>query len=118
VLCGRRIPKERNEPGQSPWWNVLGREITILPLTPDESRAVLVEPVRGLFDFDEDALQVILAAGEGKPFVLQKLGIAVLNHKYSQEPLTTRISRSDAEAAIGELAAEESEDDQPVEHVA
>jgi hypothetical protein len=118
VLCGRRIPKERNEPGQSPWWNVLGREITVLPLTPEEARALLVEPVHGLFEFDEDALQMLLAAGEGKPFRLQRLGIAVVNNKYGQEPVTTRISRKDVEVAIGELADEGDEDDQQEEGAA
>src|SRR5262249_55953595 len=38
VLSGKLVDRTRDTPQDSPWWNFLGKEIEVEPLTPDEAR--------------------------------------------------------------------------------
>jgi sugar lactone lactonase YvrE len=99
VVSGRRINRERDDPGQSPWWNFL-TEIEVLPLTPAEARALIVEPARGLFTYDEATIQHLVARSEGKPFVLQGLCSDIVQSKYESGRLDLRVTLDDLSAAL------------------
>jgi hypothetical protein len=69
-------------------------------LTPAESRALILDPVRDLFRYAEDALQELMARSELKPFTLQKLCSDVLRYKYEAGRLRRRITLADVQAAL------------------
>jgi hypothetical protein len=100
VLSGKFVDRSRDTAQDSPWWNFIGKEIEIEPLTPDEARTLLVTPVAGLFTYDEDAIQKILARGEGKPLALQQMGRDILQYKYNHDLLGPRITLSEVTAAL------------------
>jgi hypothetical protein len=107
VLSGRAIPRKEDEDGSltcslSPWWNFLAQEIVVEPLTPAEARNLIVRPARGLFTYDEAAIEKILAVSEGKPSEVQSVCSEVMRYKYSlprQGRAWRRVSLKDVRAS-------------------
>jgi hypothetical protein len=99
VVSGRQLRKDCDRPEHSQWWNIFKVE-QVLPLTPREARALIVTPVRGLFSYDEDALERIMALAEGKPLRLQTICGDLLEYKYSCRPVTRRITLGDLECSL------------------
>jgi hypothetical protein len=118
VMSGRKILKNRDQPDLSPWWNFIGKVTEVEPLTPHDARRLLVEPVHGLFEYRQDAIEVILARGEGKPFQIQKIGIAVLNYMYRQKRVRRKITLADVRAALEAVGDDDPKDDLPSEEEA
>lgn len=99
VLSGPRLPKDPEVDRLSPWWNFL-REMEIGPVTPAEARELIVGPVRGLFRFEEAAIELIAAQSQGRPLLLQNLCADVLRYRYERKTLSRRIRAADVEAVI------------------
>ncbi|HNN97916.1 MAG TPA: hypothetical protein PKI03_36885, partial [Pseudomonadota bacterium] len=99
VLTGPRLPKDEEIDRLSPWWNFLV-EKELGPLTPAESRELILGPVRGLFRFDEDAIQRVIAHTQGKPLLLQTLCAAILQHQYHSKIFSRRVRLADVEEVI------------------
>jgi hypothetical protein len=98
VMTGVEIPK-REEVKTSQWWNFL-RQRKLESLTPDEARKLIVEPARGLFVFENQAVEDIMIEGQRQPFRLQKLCADLLKYKYSRPRLTRTITLEDFRASI------------------
>jgi ligand-binding sensor domain-containing protein len=94
VLSGPVLPKNEALAQQSPWWNIF-REIEVEPLTPTAARRVILEPAAGLFTFDEDVVETLIARSEGRPLKLQQLCADLLHHKYETGRLGRRIRMRD-----------------------
>ncbi|MCS6825687.1 MAG: hypothetical protein NZ553_03650 [Caldilinea sp.] len=77
VVAGIEISKEW-ERVESPWFNLFN-EIAMQPFTRQESIQLLVEPVRGYYMYEPDALDFILEQCEGRPFRLQQYGLEAVN---------------------------------------
>ncbi len=105
VLSGRSVDRSRDTAEDSPWWNFIGKEIEVEPLTPDDARSLLVKPVSGLFTYREDAIQKILARGEGKPLALQQIGRDILQYKYDHGLFGQPITLAEVDAALSERRA-------------
>jgi len=77
VVAGIEISKEW-ERVESPWFNLFN-EIAMQPFSREESIQLLVEPVRGYYIYEPDALDFILKQCEGRPFRLQQYGLEAVN---------------------------------------
>ncbi|MCP4345878.1 MAG: hypothetical protein GY795_10180 [Desulfobacterales bacterium] len=99
VLSGKNIPKDTELDLVSPWWNIF-TEIEVEPLTPSEARKLITEPVQGLFQFDEKAIDHIIGRAQGKPLSIQTMCADLLHYKYSTGKFTTRITEEDLYASI------------------
>jgi hypothetical protein len=56
--------------GGSPPFNYL-LQLTITPLTDEESRSLIVTPVKGFYTYDLEVVQRIIDASAGRPLTLQ-----------------------------------------------
>jgi hypothetical protein len=82
VVAGVQISKAW-DCAESPWYNLFN-EIHLGPLSPAEARSLLIEPVRGVYQWDEAALEFALARARGRPFCLQQYGLRAVNHMLAE----------------------------------
>ena len=92
VVAGIEISKDW-ERIESPWFNMFN-EIAIQPFTRQESIQLLVEPVRGYYIFEPDALDFILEQSGGRPYRLQQYGLEAVNEMLRRK--RRRITKADA----------------------
>lgn len=95
VVAGIEISKEW-ERVESPWFNLFN-EIAMQPFSREESIQLLVEPVRGYYIYEPDALEFILDQCEGRPFRLQQYGLEAVNEMLRHK--RRRITVQDVRAA-------------------
>ncbi len=100
VVAGAHIQKtwDRQE---SPWYNMF-YEIPLGPFTEVEARALLIEPVRDVYRWDEDAIVYVLERAQGRPHRLQRYALEAVNLMLSANRLN--ITLADVRAA-GEAIA-------------
>jgi len=79
----------------SPWYNFFD-EIELSAFSREEAEALIREPVEGIFRFEPEAVEGILAGSELKPYVIQKFCINAVN-RILEEGRTT-ITAADVEA--------------------
>jgi hypothetical protein len=77
VMSGAYIRKSWESEG-SPWYNFF-EEIEVAPLEKKDAEALIREPVAGIFRYDEEAIEQILRYSGGKPYIIQRLCINVIN---------------------------------------
>jgi hypothetical protein len=100
VVAGIQISKSWDRV-ESPWYNLFNE--FPLPLFDDEeARDLLVEPVRGVYEWDPAAIDFVVAHAEGRPHRLQQLALEAVDHMLSAGRL--RITLGDAQAADAILA--------------
>lgn len=95
VVAGVHISKEWDRL-ESPWYNLFN-EIALEPFTPDEARELLTEPVRGIYDWEPDAIQAVIRRAGGRPHRLQQYALEAVNRMLAAGRL--RITLADVEAA-------------------
>lgn len=100
VLSGKHIPIRKDT--SSPWWNIL-TQIEVEPLTPEEARRIIVTPVEGVFRFDEEAIQVLLARAQGRPLYIQRVCAQALVLKYSRKRVSRQVTLGDVREAAMEV---------------
>ncbi len=98
VMTGVEVPQQ-DEVKTSQWWNFFRRK-TVAPLTPAEARGLIEEPARGLFVFDNEAVEDIMVEARREPFRLQKLCADVLKYKYSRPRLRRTVTLQDFRASL------------------
>jgi hypothetical protein len=70
VLSGKEVPgKDKDKISQ--WWNFF-TELPMKPLTADESRRLIVEPVKGLFTFENETIEEIMIEAQREPYRIQR----------------------------------------------
>jgi histone H3/H4 len=77
VMSGVGIKRVWTSEG-SPWYNFFD-EIEITALTREEAEALIREPVEGVFRWDAEAVERILALSHLKPYLIQKFCIHAVN---------------------------------------
>lgn len=95
VVAGVRISKAWDRP-ESPWYNLFN-EIELAPFGRDDAVALLQEPVKGIYRWDQDALEFVIAQANGRPYRIQQYGLESVNHMF--EAKRTTIKLADVEAA-------------------
>lgn len=83
VMSGSYIRKTWTSEG-SPWYNFF-EEIQVPPLDREEARQLILEPVRGMFRYDEAAVERILEYSACRPYDVQRLCINAINHVIEQK---------------------------------
>ncbi len=94
IMSGVGIKRIWNSEG-SPWYNFFD-EIELAAFSREEAEALIREPVEGVFRFEPEAVEGILAGSELKPYVIQKFCINAVN-RILEEGRTT-ITGADVEA--------------------
>lgn len=100
VVAGIQISKEWDRI-ESPWYNLFN-EIRLQPFTPEEARDLIEEPVRGVYTWDKDAVQFVIAKSEGRPHRIQQLCLEAVNRMI--EAGRTRITLQDVQQAYEAIA--------------
>ncbi|MCX7706853.1 MAG: ATP-binding protein, partial [Anaerolineae bacterium] len=95
VVAGVHISKEWDRL-ESPWYNLFN-EIALEPLNPEEARDLLTEPVRGIYDWEPEALETVIRRAKGRPHRLQQYALEAVNRMLAAGRL--QITLADVEAA-------------------
>lgn len=95
VVAGIQISKEWDRV-ESPWYNLFN-EIAMTPFTRAQAIELLIEPVRGYYLYEPEAIEFILAQSEGRPFRIQQYALEAVNHMLRER--RRRITRADVEYA-------------------
>jgi ligand-binding sensor domain-containing protein len=103
VVAGIQISKEWDRV-ESPWFNLFN-EIALTPFTREQAIELLIEPVRGYYQYDPAAVEFILEHANGRPYKLQQYGLEAVNHMLAHQ--RRRITLVDVEAAHRRLEAAE-----------
>jgi hypothetical protein len=106
IMSGVGIKRIWNSEG-SPWYNFFD-EIELTAFTPEEGEALVRQPVEGVFRYEAEAVERILAASALKPYVIQKFCIHAVNRML--EDGRTTITAEDVEA-VREAVRFEGRDD-------
>jgi tetratricopeptide (TPR) repeat protein len=96
IMSGVGVKRTWNSEG-SPWYNFFD-EIEVTPLDREEAEALIKEPVQGFFRYEPDAVEAILRASGGKPYLIQRLCIHAVN-RMLEEGRTT-MTAGDVKAAL------------------
>ena len=83
VVSGVQIKKHWELEG-SPWYNFF-EEIEITPFKREYAVALITRPIRGIFKLEEGVVDQILALTECKPYLIQKLCVALVNRLHETE---------------------------------
>jgi ligand-binding sensor domain-containing protein len=103
VVAGIQISKEWDRV-ESPWFNMFN-EIALTPFTPEQAVELLVEPVRGYYRYDKEAIAFVLAEADGRPYKVQQYGLEAVNHMLAQH--RRRITLADVRVAHRRLQVAE-----------
>jgi len=94
VVSGVEIKKRWEREG-SPWYNFF-EEIEVAPLAPHDARELIRRPIRGIFKLDRGTEERIISITGGKPYLIQKVCIALVTRLHEQR--RRRITMADVEA--------------------
>jgi tetratricopeptide (TPR) repeat protein len=94
VVSGVEIKKQWDREG-SPWYNFF-EEIEVQPFEPEEARELIERPIGKIFKLDGGVVEKIISLTAGKPYLIQKLCIALVTHLHEQR--RRRITIADVEA--------------------
>ena len=85
---------------ESPWYNLFN-EIALAPFTDEQARELLEEPVRGVYDWESEALDFVIQHADGRPYRLQQYALEAVNRMLANKRLN--ITLTDVEAAHEQL---------------
>lgn len=95
VVAGVQISKAWDRV-ESPWYNLF-HEVPLEPFDNEQATELLIEPVRGVYEWDPAALDFVLARAEGRPHRLQQIALESVNQMLAADRL--RITLEDVQAA-------------------
>ncbi|MGQ9490609.1 MAG: two-component regulator propeller domain-containing protein [Anaerolineae bacterium] len=95
VVAGVHISKDWDRL-ESPWYNLFN-EISLEPFTPEEARSLLIEPVRGIYEWEPAAVEFVIRQAAGRPHRLQQYALEAVNRMLAAGRL--QITQADVEAA-------------------
>ncbi len=78
VVAGTHIDKTWDRV-ESPWYNLFN-DIRLEPFTDEDARRLLIDPVRGAYEWEPAALEFVVAHAAGRPYRLQQYGLESVNH--------------------------------------
>ena len=95
VVAGIQISKTWDRL-ESPWYNMFN-EIPLEPFNDEQARELLVEPVRGVYEWDPGAIEFVVQQSEGYPHRLQQYALETVNQMLAAN--RQRITLEDVQAA-------------------
>lgn len=95
IMSGVGIKRVWKSEG-SPWYNFFD-EVELAAFSREEAEALVREPVEGIFRYEPEAVEEILAVSGQKPYVIQKLCIHSVNRMLEEG--RTVVTVADVEAA-------------------
>ncbi len=95
VVAGIQINKAWDRL-ESPWYNMFN-EIPLDLFTDEQARELLVEPVRGVYEWDPGAIEFVVQQCEGYPHRLQQYALEAVNQMLAAN--RQQITLDDAQAA-------------------
>ena len=93
-----------NEGGGSPPFNFLSREIEIQPLNEQDARQLIMEPVKGFYTYEPQAIARIIELSDLRPFTIQGFCLRAVNRVLQDG--RTKITVDDIEATKESVLAE------------
>ena len=99
VVAGVNISKTWDRV-ESPWYNLFN-EVELGPLSDAAARALILEPVRGIYQVAPEAVAYITLHARGKPYLLQQHCMEAVNLMLAAG--RTRITLNDARSALIQL---------------
>jgi tetratricopeptide (TPR) repeat protein len=94
VVSGVAIKKHWDSEG-SPWYNFF-EEIEVKPFTRKDAEELIEKPIKGIFQLETGAVDRIIDKTECKPYLIQKVCIALINRLHEEK--RRRITVADVEA--------------------
>jgi len=97
VMAGYEIERQLNDV-TSPWYN----QLVVLKLNAmkeENARKLIMEPVRGVYSYAPDAVELILQESQRKPFLIQKICHAAVTAMFNRVHQLRR-QRQEMEAMI------------------
>jgi hypothetical protein len=95
IVAGTQISKAWDRM-ESPWYNLFN-EIELGPLNQQAARGLITEPVKGIYQYEPDAIEHIITIAQGRPFLIQQHCLEAVNHMLAEG--RNRITLTDARAA-------------------
>jgi tetratricopeptide (TPR) repeat protein len=89
VVSGVEIKKHWEGEG-SPWYNFF-EEVEVKPFARADAEALIERPIRGIFKLETGAADRIIELTDGKPYLIQKLCVSLVNrlHEGNRRIITT-----------------------------
>jgi hypothetical protein len=82
VAAGVGIARDWDHEG-SPWYNFF-EELDVGPLDPSAARKLVIEPIAGVLAVDDAAVESLLAAADGRPYLIQKIALAAVQRAHDE----------------------------------
>ena len=108
VVSGVEIKKRWEREG-SPWYNFF-EEIEVRPFDAAEARQLIERPIGKVFKLDDGVVQAIFALTAGRPYLIQKMCIALVSRMHEQRRSKITIADVRAVAASGNVRGVADED--------
>ena len=108
VVSGVEIKKRWEREG-SPWYNFF-EEIEVRPFDAAEARQLIERPIGKVFKLDDGVVQAIFALTAGRPYLIQKMCIALVSRMHEQRRSRITIADVKAVAASGNVRVVADED--------
>jgi hypothetical protein len=100
VVAGVKISRSWDRP-ESPWFNLF-IEVEMPPFSDEEARELIVEPVKGVYRYEEQAVQRIITYGRGRPYRIQHYCLEAVNQMLADG--RSKVKLADVEAAHAVIA--------------
>lgn len=81
VVAGVQIRKEWDQES-SPWYNFF-EEVAVQAISPEEARALVLRPIRGVFRVEAGVAERIAEAAGGRPFLIQRRCLALVHRLHA-----------------------------------
>jgi tetratricopeptide (TPR) repeat protein len=94
VVSGVEIKKHWEGEG-SPWYNFF-EEVEVKPFERKDAEELVERPVRGIFTLEKGVLDHIIELTEGRPYLIQKLCVSLINRLHEDNRRT--VTLDDVEA--------------------
>jgi tetratricopeptide (TPR) repeat protein len=94
VVSGVEIKKHWERVG-SPWYNFF-EEIEVLPLDDEEARRLIERPIAGVLRIQDGVVERILEVTGKRPYLIQKMCVALVNQAYERGSTVIAIEDIDA----------------------
>ncbi|MDJ0838194.1 MAG: ATP-binding protein [Acidobacteriota bacterium] len=102
VMAGIHLKKEWESSG-SPWYNFF-EEIPVHHIDEQDARELIIGPVKGIFRYRADAVDLIINATGGHPYLIQKICVSLIGHKLNDNKFV--ISREDVAGVLANMGEE------------
>lgn len=99
VMSGAHIKKSWESEG-SPWFNFF-EEIEVPPFEKEDAARLILDPVRGIYTYEEQALEKIIFYSKNEPYIIQKFCVQVINRLIEEK--RRRVLVRDVDAVAGQV---------------